>query len=84
MVCAEANKHGCIDTNHQDRYKFGANKCQYHSINFTKRRSVPKVIGLRVYEKRLIHVSHQVYMFIGSRPMSSVCHADPLLTYLKP
>ena len=24
----------------------------------------PKVIDLRVYEKHLIHVSHQVYMFI--------------------
>ena len=31
MVCAEAIKHGCIDTNNQDRWKFGANKCQYHS-----------------------------------------------------
>ena len=49
MVFAETNKEGCIDTNHQDRCKFGANKCQNRSTNFTKRRSAPKVIGLRVY-----------------------------------
>ena len=63
MVCAEARKHGCIHTNHQDRCKFGANKINVKTILATLL-SFDIVIGLRVYEKRLIHVSHQVYMFI--------------------
>ena len=47
MVFAETNKQGCIVTNHQDRCKFGVNKCQNRSTNFTERRSAPK--GLHVY-----------------------------------